>query len=234
MSPVPPPGTPAGHRQAQRKALTRRRFLATTLALLAGAAAAAITAGYLGVGVPPTYQQAPAVEKPFTPADPDTYTGGDTPPVLGPMEVAVPSLNIRAVLVDVGLKTGTNNIVIPSAEKVGHYTPAAPIGAATGTTLLAGHVNKGLAPGALWNLSKAQKGALVYITDQVGKQFTYKITSSRTIMRQPLPADTYKIEGTPQLVLVTCAGTPGPDGEVLNYDQNTIVAATPLTVGGPP
>lgn len=225
---TPETATRAGHRAAERKALTRRRFIAAGLTLTGTAGVVAITAGLLGVGVSPTYLEAPVVEKPFTPADPDTYTGQETPPTLGPMEIAIPSLKIRAHLVDVGLEAGTNKMVIPSPEKVGHYTLAAPIGAAAGSTLLAGHVNNpDWSPGALWNLAKAQKGALAYISDPAGKQFIYKITTSRTIMRQPLPADTYALDGAPQLVLVTCAGTPGPDGAVLNYDQNTIITAVP-------
>lgn len=236
MSPTTPDtaATRAGHRMAERRALTRRRFLTTALAVTGTAGVAALTAGLLGLGVSPTYQQAPVVEKPFTPRDPDTYTRQDTPPILGPLEIAIPSLDIRASLVDVALEPGTNKMVIPSPDKVGHYTLAAPIGAAAGSTLLAGHVNQpDWSPGALWNLSKAQKGAHAYVTDATGKQFSYKITAARTITRQPLPADTYAIDGAPQLVIVTCAGTPGPDGQVLNYDQNTIITATPTTEKGP-
>lgn len=168
------------------------------------------------------------MEKPFTAADPHTYTVPEMTPDLGSSELAIPSLGIRASLVDVGLEHGSNAMVIPAAELVGHYSLAAPIGAAAGSTLLAGHVNhEDWSPGALWNLSKAQGGAHVYITDAAGKHFTYKITAARTINRQPLPTDTYAVDGKPQLVIVTCAGKPGPDGKVLNYDQNTIVTAVP-------
>lgn len=232
MNAATPPvtATRAGHRAAERKTLTRRRFLTTSLAATATAGAAAVTAGLQGIGTPPTYLEAPVVEKPFTPADPDstTLTVQETPPVLGPMELAIPSLGIHASLVEVGLEAGTNKMVIPPPEKVGHYTPAAPIGAAEGSTILAGHVNNGMSPGALWNLAKAQNDALVSITDQAGQQFTYKINGARTVTRRPLPEDIYRTAGDPQLVLVTCAGTPGPDGEVLNYDKNTIITAIPV------
>ncbi|MFK4637156.1 sortase (surface protein transpeptidase) [Paenarthrobacter histidinolovorans] len=213
---------------SERKAITRRRFMATTLALTSTAGVAALTGGLLGFGTPPTYLKAPTVQAPFTAADPDTQPDApETPPVMRPMEVAIPSLEIHAGLIEVGLEPGTNKMEIPSPEKIGYYTPAAPIGAATGSTLLAGHVNNGLSPGALWNLAKAQKGAHVYITNSTGQQFTYKITTARTIQRQPLPEDTYTLDGTPQLVIITCAGEPAPDGKVLNYTQNTIITAVP-------
>lgn len=213
--------------RARRAGRRRRARLVLFLAsLLVGAVA--ITAGVLGVGAPSTYQEAPVVETPFTATDPHTYTVPEKAPDLGPLEMAIPSLGIRASLVDVGLEPGSNAMTIPPAELVGHYDLAAPIGAAAGSTLLAGHVNhEDWSPGALWNLSKAQGGAHVYITDAAGKQFTYKINAARTITRQPLPADTYAVDGTPQLVIVTCAGKPGPDGKVLNYDQNTIITAVP-------
>lgn len=216
--------------RAERKRPTRLRFITAGIALIVAAGVAAIIGGLTGFGTPPTYQEAPVVAEPFTAADRDTHTVPETPPVMGPMEISIPSLGINASLVDVGLEQGTDKMQIPSPENVGHYTPAAPIGAAAGSTLLAGHVNKGLAPGALWNLSKAQKGAHIYVTDAAGKQFTYKIVTARTIVRQPLPDDTYAIDGAPQLVVVTCAGTPGPDGKVLNYNENTIITAVPATV----
>lgn len=220
--------TRAGQRLEQRT-LTRRRFLKAGIAVTGTAAVAAVTGGILGLGTTPTYQEAPVVEKPFTAADPDTYTVTDAPAVLGPMQFAIPSIGIQAPVVHIGLIPGSNAMDIPDPEKVGHYTLAAPIGADRGSTLIAGHVNKGWEPGALWNLSKAQKGALVYITDSTGKQHTYKVVSARTITRQPLPADTYAVDGDPQLVVVTCAGEPGPDGKVLNYDQNTIITATKIS-----
>lgn len=216
-------------RHLEQRNLARRRFMAAGLGITGAAGIAAVTGGILGFGTAPMYQEAPAVEDPFTPEDPDTYKGMDAPGALAPMQMAIPSIGIQASVVDVGLVPGTDAMVIPAPEKVGHYTLAAPIGAAAGSTLIAGHVNKGLEPGALWNLSKTRKGACVYITDSAGRQHTYKVVSARTIIRQPLPADTYALDGNPQLVIVTCAGTPGPDGNVLNYNQNTIVTATKLS-----
>ena len=225
---------------AERESITRRRFINAGFTLAGAAGVAAATAGILGVGTPPTYLQAPIVEKPFTPQDPDTYTATEpdpyqpgTPQMLGPMELAIPSLNIRAALISVELEPGTNNMEIPPAENVGHYTPAAPIGAPTGSTLLAGHVNKGMAPGALWNLSKAQKGAPIYITNHTGQQFTYTINSARTTPRQPLTEDTYRTNGTPQLVIVTCAKAPTADSDVLNFPDNTIITAAPQAPHAP-
>jgi LPXTG-site transpeptidase (sortase) family protein len=212
-----------------RRARRRRRFFiaGVVVALLLGASA--VTAGLLGFGMPQTFQNAPVVEHPFTPKDPDTHTGTETPPVLGPMEISIPSIDIHAHIVDIGLGPGSNAMVIPTSDKVGHYTPAAPIGATKGSTLIAGHVNfADWSPGALWNLSKVAKGAHIYITNADGKEFTYKVTSARTILRQPLPDDTYAVDGAPQLVVVTCAGKPGTDGKVLNYDQNTIITASPI------
>lgn len=220
-----------GERKARSKNERRDRWkrrvktALMVMGILSGAAA--VTAGALGLGVAPTYQEAPVVEKPFAAADPDTLTAPETAPALGPSELAIPSIGIHAHLVDVGLEPGTDKMQIPAPENVGHYTPAAPIGAAAGSTLLAGHVNNGWSPGALWNLSKAQKGAHIYITDAAGKQFVYKATTARTLLRQPLPDDTYAVDGSPQLVVVTCAGTPGPDGKVMNYTENTIITAIP-------
>ncbi|MFK4299177.1 sortase (surface protein transpeptidase) [Arthrobacter sp. GAS37] len=221
--------TRAGRARLARRARRRRRFFIAGIVTAFLLGFSAVTAGLLGFGMPQTFQQAPVVEHPFTAADPDTHAGPETPPVMGPLEIAIPSIDVHAHIVDIGLEPGSDAMVIPSSDKVGHYTPAAPIGAAKGSTLIAGHVNfADWSPGALWNLSKAVKGAHAYITDASGKQFTYTITTARTLTRKPLPADTYATDGPPQLTIVTCAGTPGPDGKVLNYDQNTIITATPI------
>lgn len=155
-------------------------------------------------------QQAPVVETPFTPEDPDTYTGPETVPVLGPSELSIPPPEIHAHLVDVGLEGETSRMEIPSPEQVGHYTLAAPIDAAAGSTLLAGHVKNGLSPGGLWNLSKAQGGAHVDITDQAGKQFTYKSARPARSPANHSRTTPTPLKGTLNSSSSSAPGTPDP------------------------
>ena len=147
---------------------TSSRILATILILLTLAGIATVAFGILGVGSTPTYVQAPVIDKPFSPNDADTYTGPTDPPgttkndapaeakgipnaadvpvasarALGALEVSVPSVGLSARIVEGGL-TAKGAIDLPDSSLVAHYTPAAALGAPTGSTVIAGHVNYG-------------------------------------------------------------------------------------------
>lgn len=198
------------------------------LALLCGTAA--IYAGSQGLGEPLTYQQAPTVAKPFTAADPNTYTGTTPPPEMPPSTIAIPSLGITAPVTESDIDT-SGALILPTSEKTTRYTGAAALGAAEGSTVIAGHVNfADGSPGALAPLAKIAKGTPVYLTDTTGTRHEYKANTAETLTKTGLPQELFSPAGPPQLVLITCGGPIDNTGSILEYTHNTVVTAAPTTV----
>ncbi|WP_054009829.1 class F sortase [Arthrobacter sp. ERGS1:01] len=212
------------------------RVLAAILALVALAGVASVVLGIVGAGGPPSYIQAPVIEKPFTPSDPDTFVGPTDPPnakttvasrLLGPLELSVPSVGLHASIVAGGL-TSKGAIDLPASPLVAHYTPAAPLGAVEGSTVIAGHVDEidgSASPMAL--LAKIQKGAPIFVTDAAGTIHRYKAVDARLYAKHALPEAFFTTSGAPQLRLITCGGPIGEIDGQINYLDNTVVSAVP-------
>lgn len=197
------------------------------LALLCGTAA--IYAGSQGLGEPMTYQQAPTVAKPFTAADPNTYAGTTPPPEMPPSTIAIPSLGITAPVTESDIDT-SGALILPTSDKTTRYTGAAALGAAEGSTVIAGHVNfADGSPGALAPLAKITKGTPVYLTDATGTRHKYEANTAETLTKTGLPQELFSPAGPPQLVLITCGGPIDNTGSILEYTHNTVVTATPTT-----
>lgn len=205
------------------------------LVLLAGGAAVMAMSLKPTPNDAPSYAQAPRIDKPFTPTDPNTFTGPTTEKEalaaerpLGPMELSVPSVGLRVSLVESGI-TPEGVMSLPVSNLAGHYSPAAPIGATEGSTVIAGHVNYGdgsIAPMGL--LAGIQKGAPIFITDAAGTVHRYQAVDAQLIGKHALPETFFTTTGNPQLVLLTCGGEIAPDATgVLNFLDNTAITAVP-------
>ncbi|WP_344873041.1 class F sortase [Allokutzneria multivorans] len=105
------------------------------------------------------------------------------------------------------------------------------LGAPSGATLLAGHVNFRGSVGPFNELWKAEQGQDVTVAESSaagGKVFRYKINEIITLHKNELPESADRLfsqQGPHRLVLVTCGGRwVGGD---LGYNENRIVVATP-------
>ncbi len=102
------------------------------------------------------------------------------------------------------------------------------LGASTGASVFAGHVNwKGqIGPFAeLWN---ARVGDPVSVVDDQGRHWAFRVTQVETVTKHDLPAraeEFFGQDGAHRVVLVTCGGewVGGSEG----YDSNRVVIATP-------
>ncbi|WP_165788337.1 class F sortase [Arthrobacter glacialis] len=205
------------------------------LVLLAGGAAVMAMSLNTTSDEAPSYAQAPSIDKPFTTTDPNTFAGPTTAnealaaeKPLGPMELSVPSVGLRVSLVESGI-TPDGVMSLPASNLAGHYSPAAPIGATEGSTVIAGHVNYAdgsIAPMGL--LAGIQKGAPIFITDAAGTVHRYQAVDAQLIGKHALPETFFTTTGNPQLVLLTCGGDIASDATgVLNFLDNTAITATP-------
>lgn len=216
-------------REAPAAAPSRRGR--ASLAYGAGALVLAMLSGALltsALQTPPVHA-APQAASTFHEGDPDTFQGPATAPVpAGGARVLVPSLGIETPWIEAGLHDGL--LEIPSAPTAGWYNQSAEPGATAGTTIVAAHVDypdQSLTP--FGHLAQATKGAPVYLVNEAGKVFEYKITALDQTKQTTLPQSIFTRAGAPRLVLVTCAGKSVPEsqrsGAQWGYEDNLIVTA---------
>lgn len=118
--------------------------------------------------------------------------------------------------------------VLPVPDDLGEATwwGAGP-GAASGATVLAGHVNWNGAVGPFAELWQSGTGDRVTIVDKAGHDFRFEVTDVLTLDKDELPrraAELFAQSGAHRLVLVTCGGR--WVGGTSGYSDNRIVIAT--------
>jgi sortase family protein len=116
---------------------------------------------------------------------------------------------------------------IPNAINQASWWGAA-IDAASGATVLAGHVNWKGATGPFAELWDSRAGDQMSIVDGSGRPVGYQVTQVITLAKDELPrraAELFAQSGPHRLVLVTCGGQ--WVGGKIGYASNQIVIATP-------
>jgi LPXTG-site transpeptidase (sortase) family protein len=102
----------------------------------------------------------------------------------------------------------------------------APLDAATGATVFAGHVNWRGATGPFAELWQAKIGDLATVVDADGGVHQFRVRQMVTVHKNDLPSRAQELfgqDGPHRLVLVTCGGrwVGGSDG----YEENRVVIA---------
>ena len=118
-------------------------------------------------------------------------------------------------------------LVVPDPPTtVGWWAPGALAGAASGTTVLAGHVDSAAAGlGTFALLRDLAVGDRVVLTGADGRAPAYRVTGRRQLGKAALPADLFAGGGPPRLVLITCGGR--FDRTTRHYTDNVLVYAEP-------
>ena len=142
-----------------------------------------------------------------------------------PQRLSLPSLEVDAEVVPVGLEADGGMEVPDDVSNVGWYSPGVEVGAA-GTAVLAGHVDsrtQGL--GALFDLRRLEPGDPVMVSGD-GASTEWRVTGRTRYPKDELPLDDiFRWDGEPRLVLITCGGDfVAEDGE---YRDNVVVYAEP-------
>jgi LPXTG-site transpeptidase (sortase) family protein len=145
-----------------------------------------------------------------------------------PTRVKIASLGIDAPVASVGIDLAKGQLDVPvDIQRTGWWRDGAAPGDATGSVLIAGHVDSARSgPGAFFKLSTAKAGDRVQLVSADGRTRTYKVTSVRRVLKEDLPADVFSIKGRARLTLVTCGGTFDPASG--HYKDNIIVTAIPV------
>jgi len=170
----------------------------------------------------------------------DARVGGDPGPgngVTGPetcgdlltrARVCSPSIGIDAGVEPVGTD-GAGNMLVPTYDDrpvIGWYEESAPIGAAQGNAVLAGHVDHPADAPALGTLYTAEPGQRLWVSDGSGAVHSYTVVTVREpTPRTALPRNIFELTGAPGLSLVTCSGDyVQPDGSPSwSYTNNLVV-----------
>jgi len=148
--------------------------------------------------------------------------------VVLPTRLALPSLDVRATVEEVGLRRDGEVAVPADVDRIGWYRYAAAPGALRGATVLVGHVDAaGQGPGIFARLRDLRRGDPVQLELADERRLQYRVVAREQWSKSSAPLGRlFARSGAPRLVLLTCGG----EFDRGRYADNVAVTAVP--VGG--
>ncbi|WP_336212946.1 class F sortase [Nonomuraea sp. LPB2021202275-12-8] len=139
-----------------------------------------------------------------------------------PKSIDIPSIEVEAPLMKLGLKDG--EVELPPYEKpkvAGWYTGSAVPGE-KGASVIVGHVDTKTAPAVFYKLRHVRKGEIVKVERSDGKVVRYKVDAVEQVHKDDFPLRRVYVDDG--LKLVTCGGR--FDHAAGEYLDNIIVYAS--------
>jgi len=205
-----------------------RRFLgaATLVAGLGTLAAGLVMAITPGAAPADTGVVPPMVAPPATTASarPSVRPSATTGPVaLTPVRLSIAALRVDAGVDAAGVGRDGSLGIPDDPRRLGWWIGSALPGDRIGTVLIAGHVDTAAdGRGALFRLEDLAMGARIVV--RAGdRDVVYRAVARRSYAKSRLPADLFRSDGAPRLVLVTCGGRFSGG----SYARNVVVYAEP-------
>ncbi|SEM09839.1 class F sortase [Nonomuraea pusilla] len=133
-----------------------------------------------------------------------TTTGTTAQAAVVPKTIDIPSIDVEAPLMKLGLKDG--ELELPPYEKpkvAGWYTGSAVPGE-KGASVIVGHVDTKTAPAVFYRLRQLRKGEIVKVERSDGKVVRFKVDAIEQVHKDRFP--TRKVYLEDGLKLVTCGG----------------------------
>ena len=196
----------------------------------AGGGVACVVLGLLLAIGPPSRGTDVGVVPAVVQASDEASASGDadpTPPGTVPVAIELPGHGAGAPVIPTA--TGPDGAVtVPDPPStVGWWSPGALAGAASGTTVLVGHVDSAASGlGVFAVLRDVAVGERVLLRGADGRLIGYQVTGRRQAGKAALPADLFTPGGPPRLALVTCGGR--FDRATRHYTDNVVVYAVPV------
>jgi hypothetical protein len=192
--------------------------LALGLALAAaGAVGLALTRG--GPVGAPALSRAPAPDGPAASVPWPSAPGLVAPPV----RLTIPAIGVRTRLIRLGLTRGST-LQVPSSYQVAGWYDRSPRPGATGSAIIAGHIDSVAGPGVFFRLASLRRGDRAYVRRSDGSLVVFRVTAVRLYRKSHFPTATvYGAAAGPQLRLITCGGTFDP--ALRSYLSNVVVYA---------
>ncbi|BCJ73736.1 hypothetical protein CS0771_32800 [Catellatospora sp. IY07-71] len=164
-----------------------------------------------------------AVQVPAAAATPSA-----TAPAAGPARVRIASLGVDAPVDAVGVDAATGQLAVPDdPSRVGWYRHGPGWHTATGSIVLAGHVNtREQGRGALFRLRELAPGDAVELVATGTARRLFVVAGVEQVPKGGSRIDPYFTrEGGARLTLITCGGT--YDERTGSYRDNIVVTALP-------
>jgi hypothetical protein len=147
--------------------------------------------------------------------------------VFAPTGLVLPD-GTSASVVPVGLHPDGALVVPDDVSTIGWWTGGSRVGEPFGSVVVAGHVDSATrGVGVFARLKRLEPGQVVTLTAGA-RRASYRIASATLVPQARLAQDAgiFRVDGEPQLVLVTCGGPFDPVRH--RYQDNLVVIATPL------
>ncbi len=157
----------------------------------------------------------PAASVPWPSARPAT--------VAPPVRLTIPAIGVRTRLIRLGL-TQAGALQVPSSYQVAGWYDRSPRPGATGSAIIAGHIDSYRGPGVFFRLASLHRGDRAYVRRADGSLVVFRVTAVRLYRKTRFPtAAVYGPAAGPQLRLITCGGTFDP--ALRSYESNVVVYA---------
>lgn len=140
-----------------------------------------------------------------------------------PVRLTIPAIGVRTRLIRLGL-TRAGALQVPSGYQVAGWYDRSPRPGATGSAIIAGHIDSVAGPGVFFRLASLHRGDRAYVRRADGSLAVFRVTAVRLYRKNRFPTATvYGPAAGPQLRLITCGGTFNPASR--SYESNVVVYA---------
>jgi sortase (surface protein transpeptidase) len=197
------------------------------LALAGAVLAASLVLVAEGATGTPAHPHGPVA--PVTSTSPTVSPEPSTAPVPGLARLRIPSIGVDAPIDDVGV-TPQGDLATPTdPTHVGWYD-AGSLPGRPGSSVIDGHLDWYTGPGVFANLARLRPSDPLEVTYSDGSAAAFEVSTMAIYPadRRP-PAELFRADGPPQLVLITCAGS--WDGA--RYLDRLVVTAERADAGKP-
>ena len=128
-------------------------------------------------------------------------------PTPKPVWLTIPAIGVKAPIINLGLnRNGT--LQVPSTTTVAGWYTGSPRPGATGSAVIAGHVDSRTGPGIFFWLRKMRPGERIYVRRADGTLAVFTVTTVRIYTKSNFPtAMVYGPVPDAELRLITCGGT---------------------------
>ena len=141
-----------------------------------------------------------------------------------PVAVVLPSLGVRAEVIELGLDPEGALEVPEDPAEVGWWR-GGPAPGEEGAAVLAGHVDSYTGPGAFWRLAELAPGDRVEVVGADGTARVFVVDGVGRWPKDEFPTDAvYRQADGPELRLITCGGV--FDERTRSYEDNIVVFAS--------
>jgi sortase (surface protein transpeptidase) len=215
------------HDRAYRIRWVARIVSASGLIVIMTAACGTQPAGHGGLArhaAPATVQALPAPAGSFVAAPQTAAPQAAASHTARPVSLSIPLIQVDTRLITLGL-TRDGSLQVPASTSVAGWFTGSPPPGATGSAIIAGHINSYRGPGVFVRLDELRPGNRIYVRRSDQTTVIFRVTAVHRYLKNHFPTQTvYGATPDAELRLITCGGTFDP--ATGHYLSNIVVYAT--------